>query len=673
MATTPTLTSPGIGSGLDVSGIVDKLMAVERAPLDQLGKAETAVQSKISAYGTLKSSLAALQAAVKALTTPAAFRSMTAQLANTALGTATTGDGAVPGSYRLEVTQLAQAQKLATAGFASVSDVVGSGSLTFTFGTFAAGAFTPSGSAGARTVTIPAGADSLAAVRDAVNAANVGVAASIVNDGSATGQRLVFSSTASGAANSLRITATDDDGANTDASGLSRLAFDPAATAGSGRNMTETVAAQDALLTVDGVAIRSASNTVKDAIAGVTLNLASASPGAPTTVTIAQSAGPAGAAVSAFVKAYNDVQSTITSLTRYNAATKTPSILTGDGTVRAVQTQLRSLIGGTITGASATLNTLSLVGIKSTTDGQLTMDSAKFNAALAADPRAVERLFAAAGSATDALVGYTASTAKTVAGTYDVAITQLATRGALVGSTAAGLTITAGVDDALTATVDGHTVTVTLAAGTYASAAALAAEVASKVNGALAQAGAGASVTIADAAGVLSLTSALYGSASTVALSGAAAATLVGAAPTATAGLDVAGSIGGVPGAGSGQSLTGATGSPAEGLKLLVTGGALGARGTVSYARGAGYALDQVLTTLLASTGAVQTRTDGLQGSITDMDKRKDVLQARLDRVQAAYLRQFNALDTQLAQLSATSTYLAQQLANLPKIGGNSK
>ena len=199
MATTPTLTSPGIGSGLDVSAIVEKLMAVERAPLDALDKAETAVQSKISAFGTLKSSLAALQAAVKALATPAAFRSTTAQLANPALGTATAGDGATAGTYRLEVTQLAQSQKLASGGFASVSDVVGSGSLTFTFGTFAAGAFTPNAATGARTVAIPAGADSLAAVRDAVNAAGIGVTASIVNDGSVTGQRLVFSSTASGA------------------------------------------------------------------------------------------------------------------------------------------------------------------------------------------------------------------------------------------------------------------------------------------------------------------------------------------------------------------------------------------------------------------------------------------------------------------------------------------
>src|SRR4051812_38308955 len=110
MATTPTLSSPGIGSGLDVQGIVDKLMAVERAPLDQLNTTETAVQSKISAFGTLKSSLAALQGAVKALATPAAFRSTIVQLGNTALGTATASDGAAPGTYRLEATQLAQSQ-----------------------------------------------------------------------------------------------------------------------------------------------------------------------------------------------------------------------------------------------------------------------------------------------------------------------------------------------------------------------------------------------------------------------------------------------------------------------------------------------------------------------------------------------------------------------------------
>ena len=113
------------------------------------------------------------------------------------------------------------------------------------------------------------------------------------------------------------------------------------------------------------------------------------------------------------------------------------------------------------------------------------------------------------------------------------------------------------------------------------------------------------------------------------------------------------------------------SGTPAEGLKVNVIGGALGARGTVTYAQGAGYALDQTLTSMLGATGAVAARTDGLQSTIKTMDKRKDALQARLDRVQAAYLQQFNALDAQLAQMSSLSTYLSQQLANLPKIGNS--
>ncbi|MGA8031261.1 MAG: flagellar filament capping protein FliD, partial [Casimicrobiaceae bacterium] len=82
--------------------------------------------------------------------------------------------------------------------------------------------------------------------------------------------------------------------------------------------------------------------------------------------------------------------------------------------------------------------------------------------------------------------------------------------------------------------------------------------------------------------------------------------------------------------------------------------------------QGIGYGLDQILTSLLGSDGAVQARTDGLQSTIKDMDKRKESMQQRLDLMQAAYLKQFNALDTELAQLQSMSTYLSQQLASLP-------
>jgi len=377
--------------------------------------------------------------------------------------------------------------------------------------------------------------------------------------------------------------------------------------------------------------------------------------------------------VSSFIKAYNDLQATITNLTKYDATQKAASVLTGDSTVRLVQTQLRSLIGGAVAGASSGLNTLSLVGISAQSDGTLALDNTKFNAALAKDPGAVERLFAATGSASDALVGFAAAGSKTVAGTYAVDVTQLATRGSLAGSAAAGLAITAGVNDALTATIDGVSVSVTLGAGTYASPAALAAEVAAKINGALSAGTSGSSVAVADSGGVFTFTSSRYGSASSVSLSGTAAQTLVGAAPAAAAGLDVAGTIGGLAAMGSGQSLIGGTGTAVDGLKINVSGGLPGARGTISYIQGVGYGLDQLLTSLLGADGALDARTDGLQSTIADMDKRKDAIQARLDKVQAAYLAQFNALDAQLAQMSTTSTYLAQQLANLPKISDTSK
>jgi flagellar hook-associated protein 2 len=670
--TTPTLSSPGIGSGLDVQGIVDKLMTVERAPLDQLTTKETTVQSQVSAYGSLKSSLATLQTAVQALATPTPFRSMNATAGDMSVVSVATADGAKPGRYSLEVSQLAQNQKLVSAGYAATSDTVGSGSLTFTFGTFASGTFTPNATAGARTVTIASGQSSLAGIRDAVNAANIGVTATILNDGSANGQRLVFTSNNPGADQSLSVSVADDDGNGTDANGLSALAYDPAATAGAGKNLTQTVAAQDALFTLDGLSMRSSSNTVANAVAGLTLTLGKTNVGSPTAINVSQNIGPAGAAVAAFVKAYNDLDTTIDNLTKYDAVNKKASILTGDSTVRLVQTQLRSLVGGMVSG-SGSLTTLSQIGITTQSDGTLAFDSAKFNTAFAADPDGVSQLFAATGSASDSLVSYAGAGSKTVAGTYDVNVTQLATQGLLAGSAAPGLAITAGVNDTLTATVDGVPVTVTLTAGNYASAAALAAEIASKVNGALDSGTSGGAITVDASGGVLGVTSSRYGSTSAVAFSGTAADTIMGTSPTATVGLDAAGTIGGVPALGSGQTLLGATGSAAEGLQINITGGALGARGTVTYAQGMAYRLSQTLSALLASDGAVQARTDGLQSSITDMDKRKDVLQARLDTVQAAYLRQFNALDTQLAQMQSLSTYLTQQLASLPKIGDSSK
>ena len=665
----PPLASTGIGSGLDVNGIVDKLMAIERRPLNVLAQQQAAFRSKISAFGAVKAALSSLQTAVEGLTASGAFRGMSATISDSALATLAAGSGAVAGTHSIEVSTLAQAHKLASNGFASEFDTVGTGTLTFSFGTWAAGTFTANSSAATGVVTIGAGQSSLAGIRDAVNAANIGVTATIVDDGSAAGKRLVFTSS-SGAAMSLKVGVADDDGNPLDAAGLSQLAYDPAAAPGAGRNLTQTVAAQNAALTIDGIAITKPSNVISDAIAGVTVTLSKTNVGTPATITVAADPKASVAAVEAFVKSYNDVQKLLTSLTKYDPEQKTGSVLTGDITVRTIQSRLRALAGGTIGGGATSgteLASLSHIGVKSGVDGTLTLDTAKLTSLLASDARGVERLFNTLSTSTDALVGYAGSSAKTQAGEYAVTVTQLATRGTLVGSAPASLTVTAGVNDTLTAIIDGVATSVTLTAQTYANADALAAEVASRLNGSSALRGAGASVAVTQLGGVLTVTSARYGSASNVSLSGNAATDLVGAAPTTTVGVDVAGTIGGVAAVGSGKFLTGDTGTPAEGLKLVIEGGALGARGTVRFTLGIGAMFQTMLDDLVDDDGLVDAKTDGAQASVATLDKRKLELEARLERVEAAYRRQYVALDTTIAQMSTLSQYLTQQLSNLPK------
>jgi len=662
-STSASLSSPGVGSGLDVAGIVSKLMTVEKRPLTLMDAQISADQAKISAYGTLKSALATLQSAVGGLGTAASFKTLTASVSDSTLLTTSAGSGAVAGTYSVEVTKLAQAQKLVSAGFAGTGDTLGTGTLTFDFGTFDGVGFTSNGN-GTKTVTIAAGQNSLAGIRDAVNAANIGVTATIVNDGSASGNHLVFTAGASGAANSLKITVADEDGNAIDDAGLSRLAYDPAGSAGAGRNVEQKVAAQDAALVIDGIAIRRSSNTVSDAIQGVTLNLAKTNVGTPATLSVAADTGNVATLVGSFVTAYNQLQTTLGNLTKYDPAQKHGSVLTGDGTLRQIQTQLRAILGGSL--SSGTYTTLAQAGLQFKSDGTLALDSTKLDTALKANAGAVTQLFAAVGTASDALTTVSAFGAKTVPGSYALSVTQVGRQASVAGSVAAGLTITAGVNDQLDVTIDGTAATVTLAAGTYADASALAAEVQARINGATALSAVGASVSVTQSGGILTIASNRNGSAGGVAVAGNAVASILGAT-IATTGLDVAGTIGGFAATGSGQVLSGAVGTPIEGLRLLIGGGASGDRGTIVFGQGFAARLDQMIGQALDAEGSIEARTSGLQKTIADIQAREDAFNQRMTQVEANYTKQFNALDTLISALNTQSTYLTQQFAALQK------
>ena len=655
------LSSPGIGSGLDINGLVSQLMALEQRPLSLLNTKEAKLQAQLSAYGSLKGALSSFQSAVAALATPARFTAVKASVADGTIFSASAAATASASSYSVEVQTLAQAQKLKSGTFAATSTSVGSGTLTIQFGTYSGGSFTLNPEKSAKTISIASGQASLAGVRDAINAADAGVSASIVNDGS--GYRLVVASKDAGLANALKISVADNDANDTDNAGLSQLVYDD--TTGGTKNLTETVEAMNATLVIDGIAISKPTNTISDAIEGVTLNLLKAG---TTSLAVAQDTAGTKAAVESFVKAYNDLNKTLTDLSKYDAANKQASILTGDATVRSVQSQLRGLFNTALSSAGGGLTTLADIGVTFQTDGTLKLDASKLTAALSDSAKDVSTLFAAVGKPTDSLVSFVSSTADTKNGSYAVNVTQLATQGKAVGGAAAALTIVADSNDTLNITVDGVSASLILAAGTY-TAAGLAAELQSKINGASALSSADIGVSVSESAGVLTVTSSRYGSASTVSISGGTAAADLFGTAAETAGVDVAGSIGGVAATGSGQALTGA--GDASGLKVSITGGATGDRGTIGFAHGYADLLDKLVGRMLENDGLVDGRVDGINASIKELGSRREALASRLEMIEKRYRAQFTALDAMIASMTQTSTYLQQQLANLPKAGGS--
>ena len=666
------ITASGIGSGLDVDSLVGQLVASERAPADsRLNRSEALLQAKLSAFGSLKSALSTFQSSLSSLLNLTTFQARTATVSDAKILTVSAGTEAAAGSYNIEVSQLARAHSLASGVYSATTAVVGAGELTFRFGTtdYDVDTDTYSGFAvnAAKTeakVTIDSTNNTLAGIRDAINAANVGVSATIVNDG--VGFRLLLSSGDTGAKNSLEVSVTESG-----AAGLGQLAFNATAT-----NLTQTVAAQDAQLTINGLSVSSASNTVSSAIADVNLTLLSTTAGAPVSVGVAQDKATVKNAINGFVTSYNSFISTVNSISGYNADTQQGGILLGDATLRSITSRVRSELNAAI-GGSATLQRLADIGVTTAVDGKLSVDSAALDKVLSDNFNALAGLFTANATASDALVKYVSSTTKSQPGTYPVAITQVATQGQYQGvGVLPDFSLTSVVIDSLNDTlslkVDGvQAGTITLTAGTYTSGNDLAAEVEARINadGALSSAGATVKVTYDSANSRLVVNSGAYGADSKVEITQvdtSTAATLGFAIGAGTDGLDVVGAIGGITATGVGRTLTGAAGSASEGLVLEVIGGGTGARGSVSVNRGVAGNLNAVLDQYLGTQNLLDLRTENLTDQIKDISEQRENLNLRMESVETRYLTRFRALDILLAQLQQTSGFLTQQLQNLP-------
>lgn len=670
------ISSPGIGSNLDVNGIVGQLMGIEQQPLTVLAKKEAGLQAKVAGYASLTGALGSFQSALAALSSRDKFQSVTATAADKDILSGTATNQAVSGSYNVNVTQLAQAQTITSAGRTSASAAIGDGAkttLTFSFGTITGGklvdgkyvadgaatppapTFTQDPDKTAASVVIDSSNNSLQGIRDAINKANIGVTATIVSDGSANPYHLVLTSNSTGAASSMKIAVARDAGAPVGDTALQDLlGYDPAAT----QNLTQTSVAQDSKLTVNGIAVTAKGKSVSDAIQGVTLNLSKIG---STVMTVGRDSSSVTAGVNAFVKAYNDLDKTIKNLTAYDADKKTAGPLLGDSAVLAVQSQLRNMLGGRVPDASGALSNLPAIGVTFTKEGTLVVDSAKLSKAVSEKPDDVAALFASNGASTDSLVSFVSAKSGTKTGTYSVHVDALATRGtAVAGAAPLSLTVNAGSNDQLNVTVDGTSTSITLDPGNYTSST-LATALQAKLNGTSELLKAGLSVLVsADAGGKLTITSNKYGKDSEVKLGGSAA-TVLFPAVTETKGTDVTGNINGAFATGDGQFL-----STGDGLKLKIDGGAAPAdRGTVSFSRGFAELVSNLVDTFKGTGGLLTGRTDGLQASIKQIGKQRDSLSDRLTQTEKRYRAQFTALDAAIGSMKATSDYLSKQLATL--------
>lgn len=379
----------GVGSGLDLSSILDSLEAAEKSTLTPISKQQSSYTAKLSAYGTLKSALESFQTANTALNKADLFTATSTTSSSSAFSATTTGS-AIAGKYTISVSQLAQAQTLTTKN--SQKDSKAAIATSDSVLTIQQG-----GGKDPVTIDISAGNSSLSGIRDAINNAKAGVSASIINVGNGE-YRLSITANDTGSNNAMKLSVSGD-------SALESFMGYNGTPGDSSNGMIESVTAQNAKLTVNNVEIENSSNTISDSLEDITLNLNDVTTGNQT-LTISKDTSKAENAVKAWVDAYNTLQDTFSSLTKYTAVdagadsqSSSNGALLGDSTLRTIQTQLKSMLSNTV--SSSNYKTLAQIGITTDpSDGKLELDADKLTAALKKDASGVGALIVGDGKKT---------------------------------------------------------------------------------------------------------------------------------------------------------------------------------------------------------------------------------------------------------------------------------
>ena len=649
------ITSAGVGSGLDINGIISQLMAVESRPLSQIKAKEAKEQQKLSAYGQVKSALSTFQNSVKALQDNTKFSGTKASVSEKDFLTASAGSTAQAGTYSVEVIDLAQSHKLASGSFSNSKTALATNGKNLTI------------EVGTKKLELSFDADlTLEELRDKINKEKAGVTANVVNDG--TGYRLTLSATDTGAANTIKVSSTSS------SSDLDKLLYAGGGGAPSASNAGQTQTAQDARVRIDGLTVTDSSNTLTKAIDGVTLTLTKKTEATkPITVTVTKDTGSAKSLIEGISKSYNDLMKTLDSLTYFKADTAKAGqladagILNGDSSIRFIRSQLRASFSKQISGISGDYALPASVGGGfDAKTGNMTIDSTKLTKALEADPQAVMKLFTASGKAADTGLNLVTANNKTKAGDYEVVLTDAPW--VLQGSAAAGGGVGAAAfaGESMVMKVNGVAATIDLGAafsGTNSSTT----DVVNTLQSALNTAFGSNVVSVSHNGSKFEFTAAKQNKDSRVEVTsiGSSAATYFGLSNGSISPAKVAGTIGGIEALGDGITLTGSAGKDTEGLKIEITGGALGSRGTMTVTKGFGFAIDDAIESMVKKGGLLDSRTESINSTIKTLGREQDAFQTRLDQTETRLRNQFSRLDSTLSQMQQMSTYMQQQLTML--------
>ncbi|MGI1677422.1 MAG: flagellar filament capping protein FliD [Cellvibrionaceae bacterium] len=650
----------GGGSGIDTLSLVDQLVELQAAPETQrLDTKEELLGVQISDFGLLRSSLGKLETAVGALSNSDTFDAKSLSIPDTSLIALTKLDSkAVSGSYQIKIEDVAQAQSLSSAIYASEDAAVGTGSLTIRFGDWngALDTFAVNAERTGATIDIDDTNNSLQGLRDAINDADIGVQASIVSDG---GSYRLMVTGPSGASNELEIVAAE--GASP---GLASFDFNEAS-----QSLTQELEGKDAQIRLNGLLVSRPSNTITDLVDGLEFDIFNSSPTEVINLSISHDKEIAETAIRDFVDAYNLFLEEVEVLTGFDSELGDFGSLKNDSMADNLINNVRRFMGAEVPGIGEGFTVLANLGIRTQLDGSLEINedpsesNTNFRAAMDTNFDLVKELFTPQFNSSDSKIEVTGSGKKTQPGTYDVVITQEATQGILNGAAfGVGFPIdTTGKDYSFDITVDGQTASITLpSAKTYTTGEELAAEIQSLINldATLQENRISLSATFNSGSGGLDFTSDSFGSSSVVNISaiGADAGEIGLSVVDGTAGVNVEGTIDGKEAFGFGNVLLPTIGSPAEGLKMIIKPGAT--TGSITFSQGFSGGMTRLMDSFLASNGLISEREKNINESLDDIDEDRASLERRTEAFRSRMESQFLAMELIVRSLNNTGTFL---------------